>query len=428
MVKNIVQRIDGYYASVAVPKDLQGLIGRSKFLKKLNAASASKAAIEAQRYIPKWKNQIQAAKAALRLRSRSLMDEDTQTALAIRDEISGKADQDDKDFLELVLSDLAEDIVDRSGLEKAKEFYDIGTGIKTPLSLFHDGWSASLTNYAGKTQDIYKKDVLLFINHFRFIESVNRQNMRTWLAQLIAQGKTIHTIKSRLLSAIKHFYNYIDNQGAIDPNSPDPFSKILPREGKTKVSQTSKGWLPLTPDEVSLIYKAVPTSDQQLRLLMDVAMYSGMRIEEICSLKCDQVKIIDRILCLSIMDSKTVKGIRTIPVASKLTKAITEAVASSEDGYLVSGLTFNKYGDRSNAVGKRFGRIKKGLGFSSKQVFHSIRKCVVTQLEQGGVPESVVADLVGHEKQTITYGLYSGGSSLKSIWEAVEKLSYPDGR
>jgi integrase len=112
-------------------------------------------------------------------------------------------------------------------------------------------------------------------------------------------------------------------------------------------------------------------------------------------------------------------------VASKITKAVKQALKESEDGYLISGLSFNKYGDRSNAVGKRFERIKKVLGFSSKQVFHSIRKCVVTQLEQGGVPESVVADLVGHEKQTMTYGLYSGGSSLTSIREAVEKLKYP---
>ena len=155
-------------------------------------------------------------------------------------------------------------------------------------------------------------------------------------------------------------------------------------------------------------------------------MYTGCRIEEVCSLKTEQVKVVGGLLSLVLTDAKTVKGIRTIPVATKLTKAITGAVAGSEDGFLVSGLTFNKYGDRSNAVGKRFGRLKKELGFSDKQVFHSIRKCVVTQLEQAGVPESVVADLVGHEKQTITYGLYSGGSSLTSIREAVEKLNYPE--
>ena len=31
---------------------------------------------------------------------------------------------------------------------------------------------------------------------------------------------------------------------------------------------------------------------------------------------------------------------------------------------------------------------------------------------------------VGHEKKTITYGLYSGGSSLKQKLEAINKISY----
>ena len=59
-------------------------------------------------------------------------------------------------------------------------------------------------------------------------------------------------------------------------------------------------------------------------------------------------------------------------------------MGASQDGYLLSGLTFNKYGDRSNAIGKRFGRLKQSLGFSEKKVFHSIRKTVVTLLEDGG--------------------------------------------
>jgi len=34
---------------------------------------------------------------------------------------------------------------------------------------------------------------------------------------------------------------------------------------------------------------------------------------------------------------------------------------STKDGYVLSGLTTNKYGDRSNAIGKRFGRLKRDL-------------------------------------------------------------------
>jgi integrase len=425
MVKNIVLKVGVYYACVAVPKDLQGILNKSKYLKKLNSTTAPKAAIEAQRFIPKWKSQIQVAKGALKLRSQSRLDDDTQFALNISKALNSESDQFSKDILEMVLHDVAEGAEEKSGLKKAKELYDIGTGTKTPLPLFVDGWLSSLSGYAPKTRDVYTKDVHLFISHFRHLETITRPSMRAWVAKLMLEGKTLHTISSRLLPAIKHFYNYIDNHGHISPDATDPFYKVVPKQAKTKVSQTSKGWLPLSPDEVSLIYNTIPTSDTQLKLLVTVAMYTGCRIEEICSLKCEQVKVVNHLLCIVLTDSKTVKGIRTIPVATKLTQAVTRALEVSEDGFLVSGLTFNKYGDRSNAVGKRFGRLKKELGFSSKQVFHSIRKCVVTQLEQSGVPESIVADLVGHEKQTITYGLYSGGSSLGSILGAVEMLNYP---
>ena len=66
------------------------------------------------------------------------------------------------------------------------------------------------------------------------------------------------------------------------------------------------------------------------------------------------------------------------------------------------------------------------MGFSERHVFHSIRRTVTTQLENAGVPENITADIVGHEKPTITYGLYSGGASIEIMAEAIEKLRYPD--
>ena len=43
-------------------------------------------------------------------------------------------------------------------------------------------------------------------------------------------------------------------------------------------------------------------------------------------------------------------------------------------------------------------------------------------MEQAEVPEGVTADIVGHEKQTITYGLYSGGTSNQQKLDAILKL------
>src|SRR5215469_10611045 len=116
--------------------------------------------------------------------------------------------------------------------------------------------------------------------------------------------------------------------------------------------------------------------------------------------------------CIEIEDAKTSAGWRQVPIHSKLKKLIARLVKESKDGYVLSGLTVNKYGDRSNAVGKRFGRLKTRLEFGSSHVFHSIRRTVATLLENAGVPENVSADILGHDKPTMTYGLYSGGASL----------------
>ena len=41
------------------------------------------------------------------------------------------------------------------------------------------------------------------------------------------------------------------------------------------------------------------------------------------------------------------------------------------------------------------------------------------------ISENLAADIVGHEKPRITYGLYSGGASLETKAEALGRVSYP---
>jgi len=126
----------------------------------------------------------------------------------------------------------------------------------------------------------------------------------------------------------------------------------------------------------------------------------------------------------SIGDAKTKAGWRDVPIHLELAQTMARLIEGSVDGYLLSGLTVNKYGDRSNGVGKRFGKLKTAAGFGPQHVFHSLRKTVVTILENAGVAENVVADIVGHEKTTMTYGLYSGGVSLAVKRDALDKLAY----
>ena len=45
-------------------------------------------------------------------------------------------------------------------------------------------------------------------------------------------------------------------------------------------------------------------------------------------------------------------------------------------------------------------------------------------LKDSGTPENMAADIIGHDKPNMTYGIYSGGASLKTKRTAIEHVSY----
>ena len=158
----------------------------------------------------------------------------------------------------------------------------------------------------------------------------------------------------------------------------------------------------------------------QLADAIRMAMYTGARREELCSLKVEHVKE-DR---FDIVDAKTEAGIRTVPIHRELLETIERLVEESKDGYVLSGLKPNANGDRGDAIGKRFTRLKQSLGFSDRHTFHSWRGTVITMLERAGVPEGTVQDIVGHERSTLTGSTYSGKSTFEMRCKAIKQLAY----
>lgn len=151
-----------------------------------------------------------------------------------------------------------------------------------------------------------------------------------------------------------------------------------------------------------------------------MAAHTGCRIEELCSLRLENVTSEK----FSIIEAKTEAGWRDVPIHDDIRQLTARLVDTSVDGYLLSGLTKNKYGDRSNAIGKRFGRLKTRLGFGPDYVFHSFRRSFSTQLENAGIPKSSVGRLMGHEQGDQTFGGYSDGLRLDQLRTAINKISY----
>lgn len=224
----------------------------------------------------------------------------------------------------------------------------------------------------------------------------------------------------RIISACQGYWRYLDRAGYIDRDDA-PFTDVLDKGYSKKKEGKEKGEAAFSADEVvALRHSAERKGDLSLNNLITLAMWTGCRIEELCSLAVKDV-LSDRLL---IHAAKTNAGERAVPVHSKLKPLLDDLCRNSKDGYVMSGLSFNKYGHRSNAIGKRFGRLKKAHGFGATHVFHSIRKTVATQLENAGIAEGISADILGHEKQTMTYGLYSGGTEFDLMKKAIERLSY----
>ena len=99
--------------------------------------------------------------------------------------------------------------------------------------------------------------------------------------------------------------------------------------------------------------------------------------------------------------------------------------AASPDGYLTPNLTPAEYSNkRSHNISKGFDRYKTKLGFSKEHDFYSLRRIFATALENAGVPESTISQLMGHKKQSISLYLYSGGLEFTRLQQEIEKLTF----
>ena len=191
--------------------------------------------------------------------------------------------------------------------------------------------------------------------------------------------------------------------------------------------------MPFTKEQLRFLFAKLTTNaatgDMQDKALLDlslIALCTGARREEIGQLKIKDIEIgsLHETSYINIRNAKTEAGIRIIPIHPAIMGLVKMRAQNSaaQDSFLFPELSTNRQGLRTDALGKRFGRLKDSIGFGPDLVFHSIRKSFTTFMEQAGVPEGVTADIVGHEKQTITYGLYSGGSSNKQKFDAINNI------
>lgn len=308
------------------------------------------------------------------------------------------------------------------GGAKAKTFVEIALGGVVPLRPHVDAWAlVREAEVERKTAGMDKVAVQRFVEAFPSVSAVTKVAVLDWAQRRKVQDNLSPTTVQREMSGIRSFWAYLRQRDEVAQDAPDPFAGIrFKNRAKDTVRARKEGF---TPAEVAALFKAARgQGDDELADLIAIAAYTGARREELCSLKVEEV----RGGWLKVKDAKTKAGMRDVPIHARIKSVIAKRINRRSTGFVFEGLDADRYGNRGDAIGKRFTRLKTAHGHGATKSFHSIRHTVVHMLEAAKVPENLTADIVGHKKTTMSYGLYSGRGATRGLLGAViAKVTYP---
>lgn len=239
-----------------------------------------------------------------------------------------------------------------------------------------------------------KKDVQL--------RDINRTIVTGWLDKLKIE-RAPQTIQN-YISALAQIWDLARNRYHDAPQD-------NPWRGHALEAKSSKvSYEVFAPGELAKVYALL---DDEMKAVTAIGAYSGMRINEICTLRESSIKTIEGILCFEITEGKTKSAARIVPVHSKIIPLVKSLLKTTHSGFLFyhASITDRADGKRSTWHTQQFTRAKrKALGepAAERKVFHSLRHAFVQQLDRAQVPEDRIALLVGHERgNTESFKTYS---------------------
>ncbi|MCZ6466970.1 MAG: tyrosine-type recombinase/integrase [Alphaproteobacteria bacterium] len=423
MARHIEKRFNTWLGTLDIPKDVRAHFGgKRRFVKSLEVSSESDALRRVRPLVAEWRQLIAEARgttvdpmeADLLYWRRVLANPDKFAKVYVDDD-----DYTSRDVLLDALQERAEEI-EQDAPGAGVKFYKRATSELTGTLDHLDDWLASCGGTArGKASK--RADIKRLAKEFPNTVDITKKDVRLWCDVMLQDQGLQRTTVTRLLSSCRVYWSHLRLHEIVPENSA-PFDSLgLP--ARTTGGNNGTKRVRFTPEEVSRLHKAAQDAGYiPLVDLITLGMYTGARIGEICALRVENVDLDGK--SFEIVSSKTEAGVRTVPVHPALRDTLARLVADSKDGYVLTGLSADKWGDK-RGLAKRFGRLKTSLGFGRGQDFHSIRKTVITQLHHAKVDVLVIKDIVGHERKGMTEGVYYDGATLEDKRAALDKLSFP---
>lgn len=242
------------------------------------------------------------------------------------------------------------------------------------------------------------------------------------------------------LTQVNSLFKFIEEHGVDEEiNRPYNFGLGLTRSGKrttSPIEQDEREPDYLRPDEFKRFLDALETykfrgeNTAQMRLLMKIAAFGGLRTDEVVSLKTSDISIVSdpsAILPSGEYFKITLIGKgkkrRVVHIKATLIKKDYDnhmAHRTCQGDILFRNNKNNPYSTRSPYEQLRRLLLHAGLG---KKGMHSLRRSYATWLMSQNVDYAVISELLGHESEEMT-DLYvqltrDGLRSIVKYWEDI---------
>jgi site-specific recombinase XerD len=273
--------------------------------------------------------------------------------------------------------------------------YKTALGELTPIAEVLPVWLETIGNK--KTRSDYRRAVEVLSKRFTTLEEVDRRKAKQFLDWAKREYQITNPTLRKWMSGYKNLWEYTDKDKAVWRDQ--KLSADTPRAKKQ----------PYSVMQVLEMYRILSERNDVtaswLQHAVWIAAHTGARESAIASLRYNAEN-----KTIWFPKAKKEESDRTIPAHS----AIWSSLDAWENGCRKS----------ASSISSQFTLFKQSLGYTSEHDFHSFRRTFLTMCENTKIPEGVAADIAGHKKQTISYGLYSGGTSMARMREAIKKISY----
>lgn len=207
-----------------------------------------------------------------------------------------------------------------------------------------------------------------------------------------------------------------------------------------KEGRARDGRKPFTDEDIRLYFRKLPQSPEGEPFLFwipRILAYTGMRLGEAAQLQREDVRQEDGVWIFDVNDEvegkrlKTGSSKRKIPIHPRLVElGLLPFVQSCPRGFLwpervraTSGAVRGDIDRLSRLLGKQL--RSAGVTDPKKTGAHSFRHTVAARLKNASVPDYQIADLVGHEDDSMTTGRYGERTGVIRLAEVVSMLKLP---